>query len=413
MKLLLSPASIGLVGLFTWALGPAGAATTGLTVDAGDRNHALAIVRAPLPTGGTEWRSLIDANGQAASLQSEPNGSGVFILRNLKKGEQRRLTLSSEPPPNRDAAAPLQAVSNGNSVEIGGGPSQRIILQYQMKPTSPPDGIPPYFAHSGYLHPVFSPGGKLVTGDYPPDHPWHRGIWHSWTKTEFDGRHPDFWNMAKEKTGRALAGTEFVKLLRTWNGQGHAGFVSQQRSFDGSGGSNVTVLNETWEIKGYNVGSSARPLHLFDLTSTQACATDQPLKLPQYHYGGLGVRGSREWDAIDTVDFLTSTGANRIPGDAKKANWVYLGGRVHGTRAGLAILAHPTNFRSPEPWRLNPSNPQLCVAPSQDGDWEITPGKPYVARYRFVVTDALLTAEEIQELWDDFAWPATVRVNAP
>jgi hypothetical protein len=282
-----------------------------------------------------------------------------------------------------------------------------------MKPSEPPPGIPGYFSHSGYLHPVFSPAGKILTGDYPADHPWHRGIWHSWTKTEFDGRHPDFWNMAKERDGRVLAGTEFVRLVKTWSGTVHAGFISQQRSFDATGGYPLTVLNETWEVTCYRVPASAPPVHVFDLKITQVCATDKPLKLPKYHYGGLGVRGSREWDAKGKVEFLTSSGANRLQGDAQKARWVYMSGLAQGAPAGLAILAHPANFRSPEPWRLNPSNPQLCVAPSQDGDWEIAPGQPYTARYRFLVADTPLTPQQIQNCWSDFASPATAQWIAP
>ena len=37
--------------------------------------------------------------------------------------------------------------------------------------------------------------GRVITGDYPPDHIHHHGVWFAWTKTEFEGRHPDFWNM--------------------------------------------------------------------------------------------------------------------------------------------------------------------------------------------------------------------------
>jgi hypothetical protein len=84
---------------------------------------------------------------------------------------------------------------------------------------------------------------------------------------------------------------------------------------------------------------------------------------------------------------------------------VQLGGQVDGQPCGIAILIHPENFRFPQPLRLNPKNPQLCIAPSQGGDWAIEPGKPYVSRYRFAVTDGAADAAAIERAWNDYAHP--------
>jgi hypothetical protein len=88
-----------------------------------------------------------------------------------------------------------------------------------------------------------------------------------------------------------------------------------------------------------------------------------------------------------------------------------MGGQVDGAPAGLAVLIHPDNFRSPQPLRLNPKNPQLCVAPSPDGDWEITPGKPYISRYRFVLADGPSDKAKLERLWRDYARPPGVSVT--
>ena len=88
-----------------------------------------------------------------------------------------------------------------------------------------------------------------------------------------------------------------------------------------------------------------------------------------------------------------------------------MGGQVDGAPAGLAVLIHPDNFRAPQPLRLNPKNPQLCVAPSATGDWEITPGKPYVSRYRFILADGPADKAELERLWNDYAKPPVVTVE--
>src|SRR5688572_6243355 len=56
-----------------------------------------------------------------------------------------------------------------------------------------------------------------------------------------------------------------------------------------------------------------------------------------------------------------------------KGRWCHISGKTDGELNGVAILDHPSNFRSPQAMRLNPSDPFFCFAPSQDGDWEIAP----------------------------------------
>jgi hypothetical protein len=289
--------------------------------------------------------------------------------------------------------------------------SGRQLLRYQMDPSDVPGPeVPSHYRHGGYLHPVFSPGGRVVTGDYPPDHRHHRGIWFSWTKTEFEGRHPDFWNMGKEKEGIVTAGTRFAVLNSSWSGPVHAGFIARHEAFDRTGPKEKVVLNERWQLTHYAPTPGATA-HLFDLNIEQTCATDSPLKLPKYHYGGLGVRGNAAWDPKDKVAMLTSEGHDRKAGDNSTARWVWMGGDVDGGPTGMAILIHPDNFRFPQPLRLNPNNPQLCIAPSQGGDWEITPGKPYVSKYRFVIFDGKPDAKELNRLWNDYAHPPKVTVE--
>jgi hypothetical protein len=123
--------------------------------------------------------------------------------------------------------------------------------------------------------------------------------------------------------------------------------------------------------------------------------------LPEYHYGGLGLRGNEQW--ADHVTMLTSEGHDRLKGDSTRARWVWMGGKTDGADTGMAVLIHPRNFRFPQPLRLNPKNPQLCVAPSQLGAWDISPGKDYVSSYRILVVDAEADAEWIEQQWKAYA----------
>lgn len=276
------------------------------------------------------------------------------------------------------------------------------LCSYQMQPGEVPEGMHVIFRHGAHLHPVYSPSGRCVTGNHQADHPWQRGIWMAWTKTEFGDAHPDFWNMGKlsgESGGSLPAEVRFVQLLKSWGGPQGGGFVSEHVFLDHSQTPEQKVLNETWEVRVAQETLDGSLTNVIDLTSTQTCATDQPLKLPKYHYGGLGVRGAPEWNPVDRVAMLTSEGHDRRSGDNTTARWVWIGSEIEGVTTGIAVLIHPSNFRFPQPLRLNPKNPQLCVAPSQGGDWSIEPGQPYISRYRFLVFDGPADARWIEAQW--------------
>ena len=74
--------------------------------------------------------------------------------------------------------------------------------------------------------------------------------------------------------------------------------------------------------------------------------------------------------------------------------------------AGIAILDHPSNFRHPQPTRLNPDNPFFNYAPSVAGEWRIEPGAPYVSRYRFVTYEG-----EADRALLELAYGAGLRVS--
>jgi hypothetical protein len=277
------------------------------------------------------------------------------------------------------------------------------ICVYQMKPGPVPKKVDPVYSHGAHLHPVYTPSGKLVTGNHPEDHRWHRGIWLAWTKTQFGESHPDFWNMGKAGTKEAPAVLSAAVVFDELKSAKGGSCSSIHRFVDYSSGKEVDVLKENWDVQVDQLTIGDRVANVIDLKSTQRCAGDTVLKLPKYHYGGLGVRGHAEWDPVDAVAMLTSEGHDRKAGDSTKGKWVWMGGKVEGADAGLVVLIHPSNFRFPQPLRLNPKNPQLCVAPSQDGDWEIKPGEDLVLRYRILAVDGAVDAAWLESAWKGFA----------
>ena len=273
----------------------------------------------------------------------------------------------------------------------------RSLLQYNMAHASPPPPLDPRYGRSAHLHPVWTPSGRVVTDEFPPDHAHQSGVFLAYTKTRFEGREPNFWELANNK-GRV----RFAELQQVEAGPVYAQFVVRQEHVDETAPSGGKVaLMETWRVQVWNIDPTHRPVTLWDIESTLECAGASPLELPTYHYGGMALRGARDWSGPKAT-FVTSEGQDRIAGNHTRPQWCDLGGLVDGQTAGLAIFTHPANFRYPEPLRIHPTMPYMVYAPSHLGDWKIVPGTPHVSRYRFAAHDGPLAAEDAAHMAADF-----------
>jgi hypothetical protein len=395
----------GLVTLLTGAPGRA-ATPKSVTVSAGnaDRRDTIVPVTLPADAGPGTW-TLRDDAGKATPLQVGPTGRGLFILGELKSGQTRKYKLERSDGGRTGAETTVDVQRAGGALKFSSG--GRPILSYQGEKTPLPAGFEAKYQRGGYIHPLFTPAGKLVTDDYPPKHKHHHGVWSPWTKTQFEGRTPDFWNM-----GDGTGTVEPIGVGATWGGPVAGGFTATHRFIDLSAQPQPkAALDEAWNVVVYRPLKGKATYHVFDWQTTQTCASASPLILPKYHYGGLGFRGNREWDGKENCNFLTSEGKDRSNGNETRGTWCHVGGQVDGAPAGVAILCHPENFRAPQPMRLHPDEPFFCYAPSQLGDWAIEPGKPYVARYRFVVADGAPDKAEIERLYNDYANPPKATVE--
>lgn len=340
------------------------------------------------------------------------DNQGWFILEELKAQSQAHFILKADAPSGFESIE--FSLRERGAVDFAIDGAQ--VLRYNSEETElPRKKIKKKFQRGGYIHPVRTPGGTMITDDYPRNHTHHHGIWAAWTKTEFDGRSPDFWNMGN-KTGTVRP----VGLDTMWTGPVIAGTKSQHAYYDlsakkksSSGASRHPVaLNEFWEINVFAIPTDGpNPYFLFDLHVKHETASNTPLHLPEYRYGGIGFRGHWDWNGSKNTFFLTSEGKDRSNGHATRANWCHIGGYVGEQLAGVAILSHPNNFRHPQPMRIHPTEPFFNWAPSQAGDWSITSEQPYEVTYRFVVMDGEPDANLYNRLWLDFATPLSVTLS--
>jgi len=430
-----------------------------LTVSAGKADRVDTMACAVLEGVGELPKSVrlekLSANGaagrKATPCQLEPGQPAKlwFILNGkTPAGSQRTFELVEGEPATSEQGVEIKKDAANLDVLCGG----KKVLQYHHAPVAPPPGADKSYTRSAYIHPLWSPSGMVMTEDSPKDHLHHKGIWNPWTHTRFEGVDVDFWNL------KALQGTvRFVEFVSTTSGPVFGGFAARQdhvvlsgafkpkpppakkapakgdakkagpakpaatpapepaaAPVEPSGGFKEKVaLKEVWDVRVYNVGGSGKDLWLFDIVSTQTCASSSPLVQLRYHYGGMGFRGARQWKGED-ASVLTSEGVSRGKTNATRVRWCDSAGAIDGKWSGLVMMSHPSNFRHPEPirtWDDAKQNLFCCFAPEQLGDFTMEPGQTYVFRYRFYAHEGKLDVAAANRLWQDFADPPSVKVE--
>ncbi|MBC6995645.1 PmoA family protein [Neolewinella lacunae] len=270
----------------------------------------------------------------------------------------------------------------------------RPVLNYWLTPQLPA-GLPGHYTRSGFLHPVWSPAGAVVTDDFPVGHEHQHGIFTAWTHTTFRDSFVDFWNTQKELATVVHQSVE--DLLDT---AGYVGFtaalVHRSHAFG-------VILEEDLTVRVHDRSD----VFVWDIRSVQRNVTADTLFLNKHLYGGFGARGSRYWNAADSAfytdpaEFLTSTGATRDSANHTRPEWTAMYGPLPDGPAGLVVIPHPENFRWPVAVRVHPEMPYFSVSPVVEEGFALAPGQTYESRYRVLVFDGAPQPAQIDALrWE-------------
>ena len=306
------------------------------------------------------------------------------------------LTLSCQPGPT------LTRDETKTTISMGDQP----LVCYVHSETFPPEGVDPVFRRSAYIHPLYSPGGEVLTRIQPPDHWHHYGIWNPWTRTNFGKYKVDFWNL-----GERQGTVRFAEYLDAWEQGDEAGLRARhEHIYFKEDGSEAVAMDEVWTLTVKMLDEHA---YMLDLTTTLSTPLEGGITLEQYRYGGgLGYRGTeRWWPGNATV--LTSDGKTWSDADASHARWVRIEGEssVPQGRSGILFLSHPDNRSHPEPMRMWPpdsnggkENMFFEFCPIRHQPWVLEQGKEYVLKYRMVVFDGMLDQESAEAYWKAFSF---------
>lgn len=288
------------------------------------------------------------------------------------------------------------------------------VLNYRFARKGVPEGVDEIYSRGGYIHPIWSPGGKVLSRIQPSDHYHHYGIWNPWTMTDFEGREVDFWNLAK---GQGTIEAKHVIERKEGNVYGGFRVLHDHIDFTGSP-EGKTALNEQWEVNVWNVDPDQN-VWLIDFISTLNPATKDGITIKEYRYQGFSLRATEKWND-DNSDLLTSEGFDKSDANATRARWIDVNGEssVEHGRSGILFMTNPANFNYPEQLRIWPvginrgvENVFINFNPAQDRDWKLDYGNSYAKKYRMLVYDGRISEAEANLYWSNYAHPPIIQVT--
>lgn len=373
-----------------------------IELDAGGiarENYPLTIkVDKPISKGEI-YELINETNGVSYPAQVLPSGELLVFIDHMEAATKAEFSLQKVNA-SKEQKVTISKTAGGIEVLSESQP----VLKYQTEVASPPGGLPDYYKRSGMIHPLYSPGGQIITDAFPAGHTHHHAIFNAWVNTKYKGEKVDFWNQHSE-TGTV----EHVDLNTAEAGHSAAIIESHLRHLSLKYGE---VLAEKWTIMVYPTDD----YFLFDLISEQTNTSNDTLFILEYHYGGMGFRGSKEWNKVDSTHFtntweiLTSEGFSNENANHTHASWVTASGKVDGQKTSVTVFGFPENFRSPQAIRVHPSMPYWVYAPMVDGEFYIAPGASYKSKFRYYVPNGASNPKIIKHIDKSLKSPVKAKI---
>jgi hypothetical protein len=344
----------------------------------------------------------------AVPFQIENKGTRLLHWMVQPDGSKQKIyELVKQKPQAFDAQVAISRSEGTLFIQSG----DKKLLGYTYKTMYPPAGIDTAFKRSGFIHPLNTPHGQSLTRIQAPDHYHHYGLWNPWTHVLFEGQQVDFWNL-KDRKGTV----RFANFVSTNGGPvfGDYQVVHDHVAFKKDGSEKV-AMNELQSVRIYQPANS-QDYYIMDITIQLNCASNSPVVLEEYRYGGLGWRATEKWNDNNS-EIVTSEGKTRKNADGSKARWCIVQGSLDADYGGAVMMSYPTNYNYPEPLRIWPEKMNgrgdvyANFSPTKDRDWPLKPGNDYVLKYRFLVFNGKYTKEKAEAAWNNFANPPKVVVK--
>jgi len=233
-------------------------------------------------------------------------------------------------------------------------------------------GLDPKHTRSGYIHPLFSLDGQVLTDDSPKDHLHHHGVFWTWPIVKTRGQDTQTWHPASPSLRQ-----HFVRWLKRDVENGTATLSAENVwKLDGR----EIVAKETVTLHIHKADRTGRAIDL----ELKIQAVGGPLELQgapdqKKGYGGLCLRGTQMFTGatLTTDQGLLKTDST---------NMVFRWADLSTKKLGVAIFVSPDHPGFPTTWLIRNSYAGILNA-----SWPglkpaiLLPGKPVTLSYRLYV----------------------------
>ena len=235
---------------------------------------------------------------------------------------------------------------------------------------------PESMRRSCYLHPVYSPDGTVLTDDFNPDHPHHRGISWMWADVGVGGTKGDMWTL---KTFQE----RFVRWKAREVDRPTALLAVENGWFDGD----RKFVNEEVEVLTHPVKDGQRELEF----TLKFEAVDQPVEIVgtsegKKGFGGFCFRFAPRDSGAEKTIIRTDKGIARTDRVLDSHPWAEIAGVFHGKPAGARVVDDPSNPGYPNNgWLMRHGFGFLNVSYPGLKPVTLEPGKPLTLKYRVIL----------------------------
>jgi hypothetical protein len=278
--------------------------------------------------------------------------------------------------PRAGTANPIRIVETEQGFAVTEGQTQVMSYQRQHK------SLNGKFARANYIHPLYGLDGEILTEDFPPDHPHHRGVfwaWHqvwvgdrklgdSWAAENF------FWDIRDAKILTPDSHSRALQVEVYWNSPLWTDAAGKQKPF----------VKETTIIR---VDRTQDDIRKVDFQITLLALEDRVRiggSEDEKGYGGFTTR----IPLPDGLSFIGSGGPVEPQNlSVEGGPWLDFSGALQkdGQTSGIAILCHKSLPGYPQRWILRrKGSAQNPVYPGREAV-PLPRQKPLVLRYRLII----------------------------
>lgn len=209
----------------------------------------------------------------------------------------------------------------------------------------PAGETPPAVSYTDFTHPIWTPGGEVITDVGAKDHPHHRGIFFAWIQAE-GVRNGDWWGwgVRAPKVGRTIVN----RAMRVISADANSAVIEAVNMWKAD---DENILLETIRIRAHQ----ARGHQLLDYTYHFAAAGPRDVTVGQQPFGGFCYRAKPRGEIIISDSSGALDRANSDP-DVPAKNWPskpwydFSTKDQSGKIVGGAVFDHPSN--PPTSWHI-------------------------------------------------------------